>query len=70
MIRREVLNDGRCWAEIEVELVHEDDGLLVTYIPTGAPMRYPLGFHPWFPRPAWEGHGVLMLHRPGDWYAV
>lgn len=70
MIRREILNDGRCWCEIDVELAHEDDGLLVTAIASGAPIRYPLGFHPWYPKPAWEGDGVLMLHRPGDWYSV
>ena len=70
VVRREVLNDGRCWAEIDVLVVRDEPKLLVTYIPTGAPMRYPLGFHPWYPKPAWEGHGVLTLQRPDDWYAV
>jgi hypothetical protein len=70
VIRREILNDGRCWAEIDVDLVYEDDDLFVTYIPSGAALRYPLGFHPWYPKPRWEGQGVLMLHRPDDWYAV
>ena len=70
ILRREVLNDGRVWHELPVELVHEDDGLLVTRVEPGAPMTYPLGFHPWHPKPAWEGDAVTMLHRPGDWYAV
>jgi predicted RNA-binding protein associated with RNAse of E/G family len=26
--------------------------------------------HPWSSRRAWEGHGVLMLQRPRDAYAV
>jgi uncharacterized protein DUF402 len=70
MIRREVLNDGRVWLEAEVELVLEDNQQFVTYLPGGAELRYPLGFHPWYPKAAWQGHGVLMLHRPADWYSV
>jgi predicted RNA-binding protein associated with RNAse of E/G family len=26
--------------------------------------------HPWAGRERWQGHGVLMLQRPGDSYAV
>jgi hypothetical protein len=70
VVRREVLNDGRCWCEIDVTVVEDEPELLVTYIASGAPMRYPLGYHPWFPKAAWEGHGVLTLQRPQDWYAV
>ena len=41
----------------------------------GAPFAFPAGDwpggrHPWDGRGGWEGHGVLMLHRPGDRYAV
>ena len=28
------------------------------------------GLQPWYPRESWEGHGVLVLMRPGDAYAV
>lgn len=71
MIRRELLNDGRCWLEMDVDLLHEDEGLLATFTPAGAELRYPLGdLHPWWPKTAWEGDGVTMLQRPGDWYGV
>jgi hypothetical protein len=70
VIRREVLNDGRVWLEQDVELVREDAELLAVWVAPGSAMRYPLGFHPWFPKPAWEGPGVLQLQRPGDWYSV
>lgn len=47
---------------------------LATYVPAGAPFRYPPSAdgrpHPWFPRAGWEGNGLLMLQRPGDAYAV
>jgi Protein of unknown function (DUF402) len=70
VVRREVLNDGRCWLELPVIVVRDEPRLLVTYIANGAPMRYPLGFHPWFPKERWQGNGVLMLHRPHDAHAV
>ena len=71
MIRRELLNDGRCWLEMDAELVHEDETVLATFTPVGAELRYPLGdLHPWWPKTSWQGDGVLMLQRPGDWYGV
>lgn len=70
MIRREILNDGRCWLEQDVEIVRDDPDSLVTYVAPGSQLRYPLGFHPWYPKPTWEGNGVLHLQRPDDWYAV
>jgi uncharacterized protein DUF402 len=71
VVRREVLNDGRCWCEIDVEVVLDDPELLAAHIAPGASLRYPLGdLHPWYPKAAWEGHGVLTLQRPHDWYAV
>ena len=57
-----------------VIVVSDDPGLLVTYLPEGAAFVFaddhPLGAHPWSARTAWEGHGVLMLQRPGESYAV
>lgn len=50
---------------------------LVTYIAEGAEMGFvdgpwptPDGRHPWHHKVAWEGHGCLMVQRPGDPYAV
>jgi Protein of unknown function (DUF402) len=70
--RREIRNDGRSWAEIDVVVVRDEPELLATYIPTGAPFTFPPypEPHPWAGRAAWQGHETLMLHRPGDSYAV
>jgi hypothetical protein len=70
VLRREMLNDGRCWLEQDVEVVRDEPELLATYVAPGSPLRYPLGFHPWHPKPAWEGNGVLHLQRPDEWYAI
>ena len=77
ILRREVLNDGRCWLEFPVLVVADEPGLLVTYIAEGTPFRFPpgpwptgTGLHPWHGRGAWQGHGVLMLQRPGEAYAI
>jgi hypothetical protein len=63
------------WAGVPVIVVEDGPEQLVLYLPEGAPFgfadgRWPGGRHPWFGRPAWQGHGVLMLHRPGDAYSV
>ncbi len=77
VVRREVLNDGRVWLELPVIVVQDDPGLLATYIAEGAPLRFPPGDwptadgrHPWHKHASWESHGVLMLQRPGEAYAV
>jgi hypothetical protein len=77
IVRREVLNDGRAWAEIAVIVVADTPGLLVTYIAEEAPFRFPPGDwptpdgrHPWHGKERWHGHGALMLQRPGDAYAI
>ena len=57
-----------------VIVVADRPDALVTYLPEGAPFAFaeghPLGAHPWQGRSAWHGHGVLMLQRPGESYAV
>jgi hypothetical protein len=75
--RREVLNDGRSWMQVPVRVVLDDDELLATYIARGAPFTFPPGdwptgngLHPWHGKAAWEGHGLLMLQRPGESYAI
>jgi hypothetical protein len=77
VVRREVLNDGRCWLHVPVHVVCDHDELLASYIARGARFTFPPGQwptangrHPWHERPAWEGNGVLMLQRPGEAYAV
>jgi len=72
VLRREVRNSGWAWLELPVVVVRDDDELLATYVASGTPFTFPPGpeTHPWSGRSAWQGHGVLMLQRPGDAYAV
>jgi hypothetical protein len=77
VLRREVLNDGRSWMEVPVIVVQDDAEVLATFIPTGAPFRFPPGdwptangLHPWAGKESWHGHGVLMLQRPHDAHAI
>lgn len=57
-------------------VVSDEPGLLVTYLPERASFAaapapaWPGGEHPWAHRTHWEGHGTLMLRRPGDRYSV
>jgi hypothetical protein len=71
-MRREVRNDGWVWLEVPVAVVLDEPDLLATYVPTGAPFTFPPGpeVHPWAGRERWQGHGLLMLQRPADRYAV
>jgi hypothetical protein len=54
-------------------VVQDEPDLIALYVPEGAPLGFapvaPIP-HPWEGRATWEGHGVLMLHRPGDRYAI
>jgi len=77
VVRREVLNDGRVWLASPVIVVRDDDELLATYTPEGAPFHFPAGpwptetgLHPWHEKKTWYGHGTLMLARPGEAHAV
>jgi Protein of unknown function (DUF402) len=77
VLRREVLNDGRSWAEVPVIVVRDEPDLLAAYIATGAPFRFPPGswpspngLHPWAGKKHWHGHGVLTLQRPEEAHAV
>lgn len=65
------------WLETPVVIVSDEPAALVSYIPTGARFRFPDGDwptpdgrHPWHGRPAWTGHGCLMVQEPGQHHAV
>ena len=72
ILRREVRNDGWAWLEVPVVVVRDEPDLLASYLPEGARFTFPPGRepHPWAGRGAWEGHGVLMLQRPGEAHAI
>ena len=57
-----------------VVVVDDSPDLLVTYLPKGAPFSFPRSAdgrpHPWLGKERWQGHGVLMLQRPAESYAV
>lgn len=71
--RREIVN-GSPWLGVAVHVVEDSPGLLASYICEGAPFgfvdEHPHSPHPWSGRPAWTGHGVLMLQRPGELHAI
>jgi hypothetical protein len=72
IVRREMLH-GRPWFGNTVRVVADEDGLLATYIESGAPFAFPehpSGVHPWAGKTAWHGHGVLQLQRPGEAHAI
>ncbi len=76
VVRREI-SWGRPCLAVPVIVVEDSEALLATFMPSGAPFSYgdvawptETGKHPWWPNPAWQGHGTLMLQRPGEPYAV
>jgi len=70
VVRREIAW-GHPWLACPVFVVADTSELLATYLPEGAPFGYLPGWpHPWYPQPGWRGHGVLMLQRPGESFAV
>ena len=73
IVRREIWR-GRPWFANVVVVVEDTADLLATFLPEGSPFAFPPSAdgrpHPWTGRRAWQGHGVLMLQRPGEAYAV
>jgi Protein of unknown function (DUF402) len=73
IVRREVWR-GVPWLATVVVVVEDAPDLLATYLPEDAPFAFPPSAdgraHPWSGKERWEGHGVLMLQRPGEAYAV
>lgn len=76
VVRRQVVH-GRPWLGWVVNVVEDSENQLVTYSPEGSEFQFPDGDwptpdgqHPWHLLDAWQGHGALMVQRPGDAYAV
>jgi hypothetical protein len=68
---------GRPWLGVPVHVVADTGDQLVTYIGEGAEIACvegdwptPDGLHPWHHKSRWQGHGCLMVQRPGDHHAV
>jgi hypothetical protein len=65
---------GKPWSAGPCFVVDDTAELLVTYIPEEMPLAFPPSadgrLHPWAARRVWEGHGVLILRRPGEAYSV
>lgn len=72
IVRREVLNDGICWLHAPVRVVQDTPDLLVTYLAEDTEFTFPPSPlpHPWGNRKRWQGHGVLMLQRPGEMHSI
>jgi Protein of unknown function (DUF402) len=72
-VRREVWH-GVPWMATPVVVVEDEADFLATYLPERALFAFPPRadgrVHPWAGRSSWAGHGVLMLQRPGESYAV
>lgn len=73
VVRRDVWR-GSPWVGVAAIVVPDDPDLLVLYVPEGAEIAVIDGggpiVHPWSGRRAWEGHGIVVLHCPGDAYSV
>ena len=73
VVRREIWRETP-WLASPVVVVEDAPELLVTFLPEGTRFAFPRSAdgrpHPWAGRSGWTGHGVLMLQRPGEAYAV
>lgn len=75
LIRCRQVRYGKCWFEMPVRVLRDDDELLVTYLFEGSPFvtpdpDFPWGPHPWLPHGSFRGHGVVQQQRPGEARAV
>lgn len=76
VVRREFLH-GHPWVGFSTYVVEDTDNLLAVYLAGGSELAFPdwpfdRWEHPWRTagHRAWQGHGKLMHHRPGDHYSV
>ena len=63
---------GETWGAYPVRVVEDGEAATAVYTAPGTRFSFPgwpYGPHPWEGR-AWAGHGVLVLHRPGDAFAI
>ena len=77
IVRREVLNDGRAVARAPGRRRARRAGAARDLHRRGNAVSLPgrrladaERAHPWHGRTRWEGHGVLMLQRPGEAHAI
>jgi hypothetical protein len=68
---------GTAWLEHRVRVVCDTPELLAVHTPEGTRFESPPGSWPWggahpwtLGTGRWEGHGPLILHRPGDAFTV
>lgn len=70
---------GRSWLDMPVRVVADTDQALALYIPVGQRFEFPDGdwpaeggVHPWLERNdgGWDGNGCLMVHPPGEHFAI
>lgn len=76
VVRREFLH-GHPWIGFSTYVVEDTDELLAVYLAEGSRLAFPdwpfdRWVHPWQTagHRSWNGHGKLMLHRPGDAFSV
>jgi hypothetical protein len=73
VVHREVFL-GVPWCACPVVVVEDAPELFVVYLPEESPFAFPPSAdgrpHPWGGKRCWQGHGVLMLRRPGEAYSV
>jgi len=76
VVRREIVAAGP-WLGWMVNVVVDTPELFATYSPEGSEFHFPDGdwptrdgLHPWHGYAGWQGHGALMMQRPGDPYAI
>jgi hypothetical protein len=63
---------GESWGSYPVRVVEDGEAATVVYTAPGTRFSFPgwpYGPHPWEGR-VWTGHGVLVLHRPGDAFTI
>jgi hypothetical protein len=63
---------GEAWGAYPVRVVEDGKVATAVYIAEGTQFDFPgwpWGEHPWSGR-AWTGHGVLVLHRPGEAFTI
>ncbi len=67
---------GRTYIGAPVRIVEDGERGLAFYVAPGTRFAFPPGgwpfadAHPWEPKEEWTGHGLLVLHRPGDAYTT